>query len=218
MALPTVFLKAKGALTKAKNAYGVAKTAKSIKDDSEQGENVLSGLKKMIFLPVFISGGIFLFIILIFVTLLTYPFIVACGLFPNSSANASTIATGNAASVVDCAREQLGDPYVWAAEGPDSFDCSGLVTYCYREALGVSIPHYTGSQMTDSHFQTVSSVDELSAGDIILRGGNPPSHVGIYTGSGTVIHAPHTGDVVKEVSYDQFASSGGLTFRHYIGE
>lgn len=213
MALPTI----KSAVNKVKNAVGAAKTAKTLNYDSAQGSSILNGLKKVLFLPIFISGGIFLFIILTFIVLLTYPFIVAGGLFPNSSANASTTVTGNAASVLECARAQIGDPYVWAAEGPDSFDCSGLVTYCYREALGVSIPHYTGSQMTDSHFQTVSSVDELSAGDIILRGGNPPSHVGIYTGEGTVVHAPHTGDFVKEVSYDQFASSGGLTFRHYIG-
>ena len=123
------------------------------------------------------------------------------------------------AAIEACAREQIGDPYLWGGEGPDEFDCSGLVTYCYRQVYKVEIPHWTGSQVSDSRFVTVSSISQLSAGDIILDGGSDVSHVGIYTAKGTVIHAPRTGDVVKEVSLTQFQGglSGYETYRHYVG-
>ncbi len=136
-----------------------------------------------------------------------------------STSSSSTVGGTSASGVVNCAREQIGKPYVWGAEGPDSFDCSGLVTYCYRQALSVEIGHYTGLQMTDTHFTTVLSVNELSAGDIILDGGLNPSHVGIYSGEGTVIHAPTFGDVVREVSLLEFNGwvYGNETYRHYTG-
>ena len=127
--------------------------------------------------------------------------------------------TGKASSVAECARQQIGKPYIWGAEGPDSFDCSGLVTYCYREALGVEVPHWTVWQYSDPQFTTVSSVEELSEGDIILDGGSYPSHVGIYMGEGTVIHAPTFYDHVREVSLAEFYGwvGGAETFRHYNG-
>lgn len=140
--------------------------------------------------------------------------------FTNTAyANEGAASSGAASSVVDCARNQIGKPYVWGAEGPDSFDCSGLVTYCYREALGVTVGHWTITQYSDPQFITVSSVDELSAGDIILDGGSAPSHVGIYTGNGTVIHAPTFNDYVREVSLSEFYGwvAGNETFRHYNG-
>ena len=74
--------------------------------------------------------------------------------------------------------------------------------------------------MTDTKFKTVSSVDELAAGDIILDGGSiMPSHVGIYSGEGTVIHAPTFNDKVREVPLAEFYGwvTGNETFRHYVG-
>ena len=126
------------------------------------------------------------------------------------------IPTGSASAVVNEARGALGVPYVWGGESyTEGMDCSGLVVVCYKRALGVTLPHYTGSLMTDSHFTTVSSIDELTAGDIIVSA----SHVGIYTGEGTVIHEPKEGDVCREVSLEEFLawSSDEYIYRHYTG-
>jgi cell wall-associated NlpC family hydrolase len=94
--------------------------------------------------------------------------------------------------VVQVAYAQLGKPYVWGATGPNSFDCSGLTSYCYRHGAGMEIPR-------NSYDQAVCgprvSVSELQPGDILgFRGWG---HVGLYIGGGQFIQAPHTGDVVK---------------------
>lgn len=97
--------------------------------------------------------------------------------------------------VVDVAYAQLGKPYVWGAEGPNSFDCSGLTMYCYRVGAGISISH---SSYAQAYCGTPVSVSELAAGDILgFRGWG---HVGIYIGGGEYIHAPQSGDVVRVAS------------------
>jgi cell wall-associated NlpC family hydrolase len=94
--------------------------------------------------------------------------------------------------VVEVAYAQLGKPYVWGASGPDSFDCSGLVAYCYSVGAGIEITHSSYGQASCG---TPVSVSELQPGDILgFRGWG---HVGIYIGDGQFIHAPQTGDVVK---------------------
>lgn len=93
--------------------------------------------------------------------------------------------------VVAVARAQLGKPYVWGATGPDSFDCSGLTSYCYRVGAGMVIPR-------DSYGQSglpAVGVAELQPGDIL--GFHGWGHVGLYAGGDQYIQAPHTGDVVK---------------------
>jgi cell wall-associated NlpC family hydrolase len=95
---------------------------------------------------------------------------------------------------VDTALAQLGDPYVWAAAGPDAFDCSGLTQYAYA-AAGVSLPHSSSMQSTVG---TPVAYADLQPGDLVFFY-NPVGHVGIYIGNGQMIHAPHTGDVVKIV-------------------
>lgn len=84
-----------------------------------------------------------------------------------------------------------GDPYVWGAAGPSSFDCSGLMMWAYKQ-VGVNIPHYTVAQ-----FHAGRHVSHPQPGDLILF--YPPSlhHVGMYIGNGLMLHAPHTGDVVR---------------------
>ena len=93
--------------------------------------------------------------------------------------------------VVGVAMAQLGKPYVWGATGPNSFDCSGLTSYCYRVGAGMIIPR-------DSYGQEGLprvGVAEMQAGDII--GFYGWSHVGLYAGNNQYVQAPHTGDVVK---------------------
>ena len=92
-------------------------------------------------------------------------------------------------SVIGAAYSRLGCPYVWGAEGPNTFDCSGLVKWCYAKA-GKSLPH-SASAMKSSG--TVISVSSAQPGDILWR----PGHVAIYVGGNQYIHAPQTGDVVK---------------------
>ena len=101
--------------------------------------------------------------------------------------------SGNAAQVaVSTAMAQLGKPYGWGASGPDSFDCSGLTMFAYA-AAGVSLPHYTGAQINMGRHV---SWDEMQPGDLIFFGADL-HHMGMYIGGGQMIHAPHTGDVVK---------------------
>jgi cell wall-associated NlpC family hydrolase len=99
---------------------------------------------------------------------------------------------GRAAIAVAEAYRQLGKAYQWGASGPDTFDCSGLTMWAWGKA-GVSLPHYSGAQF---NVGTHVSQSELRPGDLVFFG-HPIHHIGIYIGNGQMIHAPHTGDVVK---------------------
>jgi cell wall-associated NlpC family hydrolase len=108
------------------------------------------------------------------------------------------VANSQAAQIaVDTALAQRGKPYVWAAAGPNSFDCSGLVEYAYG-AAGVGLPH--SSSMQSQMGRSVSR-SQLQPGDLVFFY-SPVSHVGIYIGNGQMVHAPTTGDVVKIASID----------------
>lgn len=96
-----------------------------------------------------------------------------------------------APDVVKVAYAQLGKPYRYAGSGPDVFDCSGLVMYCYAQ-VGVSLPH---SSYMQARCGVPVSYSELQPGDLVFFHGY--GHVGIYIGDGQYIHAPHTGDVVR---------------------
>ncbi len=96
-------------------------------------------------------------------------------------------------SVVEAAYSRLGGPYVWAATGPNSFDCSGLTQWCYRQ-VGISIPRVDTSQRAAA--SSILPVSEAQPGDILWMWG----HVGIYIGGGQYIHAPQPGDVVRIAS------------------
>lgn len=100
---------------------------------------------------------------------------------------------GTYSSVVEAAYSRLGCPYVWAATGPNSFDCSGLTQWCYRQ-VGISIPRVDTSQRAAA--TSVLPVSEAQPGDILWMWG----HVGIYIGGGQYIHAPQPGDVVRIAS------------------
>jgi peptidoglycan DL-endopeptidase CwlO len=102
--------------------------------------------------------------------------------------------SGRAAAAVNYAHAQLGKPYQYGADGPGSFDCSGLTMMAWA-AAGVSLPHSSRAQYTAT--SRVSKAN-LAPGDLIFRGYNGSiSHVSIYIGGGKSITAPQTGDVVK---------------------
>ena len=100
-----------------------------------------------------------------------------------------------AEQIISLARQQLGKPYVYGATGPNSFDCSGLVQYVYRQA-GVNLPR-TAAQQSNQGYSV--SMNNLQPGDLLFWG-NPGSayHVGIYTGNGKTLFAPQPGQTVKE--------------------
>jgi cell wall-associated NlpC family hydrolase len=109
--------------------------------------------------------------------------------------------SGGASVAVQWAYAEIGKPYVWAAGGPSSFDCSGLTQYVWGKA-GVYLGHYTGDQWNEGEHV---SRDELQPGDLVFFAYNDsePStihHVGIYVGGGMMIDAPYTGVNVRKES------------------
>jgi cell wall-associated NlpC family hydrolase len=102
---------------------------------------------------------------------------------------------GKAAQAARWALTQQLKPYVWGAEGPSSYDCSGLVMAAFQR-VGISLPHYTGDQWTAGRHIDRS---ELRAGDLVFFYSDL-HHVGIYLGGGMMVHAPRTGDVVRVAS------------------
>ncbi len=116
--------------------------------------------------------------------------------------SSTVVASSEAAQIaVDTAMAQRGKPYVWAAEGPDSYDCSGLMLYAYAQA-GISLPHSSAMQ---SQMGSPVSRSELQPGDLVFFY-SPVSHVGMYVGNGNMVHAPTFGDVVKVASIDAMGS------------
>jgi cell wall-associated NlpC family hydrolase len=100
----------------------------------------------------------------------------------------------------------LGIPYVWAGADPEhGFDCSGLTMYVYG-LLGIKLYHYSGYQWYEG---TRVPRAQLEPGDLVFfhMGPNGPGHEGMYIGGGLFVQAPHTGDVVKISSLDEYAFS-----------
>jgi cell wall-associated NlpC family hydrolase len=107
-------------------------------------------------------------------------------------------AAPQALAAVRFALAQLGKPYVWGAEGPDTYDCSGLVQTAYAGA-GVMLPRTARPQYLST---TPVPVTAMIPGDLLFFGPdannwNSIHHVGIYLGDGLMVHAPTTGDVVR---------------------
>lgn len=103
----------------------------------------------------------------------------------NTSSSTTSGSNANGGTIVSRAYSQLGKPYEWGAYGPSSFDCSGFVSYCLTGS-------YTrlGTTLT---FMGWPRVSNPQPGDVVTTA----THCGIYIGNGQMIHAPHTGDVVK---------------------
>ena len=110
----------------------------------------------------------------------------------------STPSTNKVQAVIDLAHKQLGKPYVWGAEGPNSFDCSGLIYYVYKNAASITLPRTSSDQYSAG---VAVSRSNLKAGDLIFSstdGTGNITHVAIYVGDGQMIHAPRNGKNVEK--------------------
>ena len=103
-------------------------------------------------------------------------------------------------TVLQTAAHEVGKPYVWGAEGPDSFDCSGLVQWSFA-AAGIRMPRVSQQQwFAGPHINYSAALP----GDLLFWHYDPTDpgnidHVAIYAGNGMMLVAPHTGDYVKYV-------------------
>ncbi|MEU5632627.1 NlpC/P60 family protein [Streptomyces rishiriensis] len=104
----------------------------------------------------------------------------------------SVPASGRAAAALAAVRSALGKPYVWGANGPSGFDCSGLMQWSYAQA-GVSLPRTSQAQ---AHAGRRVPLSQARPGDIVTYRSDA-SHVGMYVGNGQVIHAPYPGAPVR---------------------
>ena len=120
----------------------------------------------------------------------------------SSSSNSSTSVSVD--KVLNFAHQQLGKPYVWGAQGPNSFDCSGLIYYVYKNAANITLPRTSVEQ---SKFGTTVSKSNLKAEDLVFFDTNGPnngavSHVGIYAGEGQLIHASSSNKKIVKVNME----------------
>jgi cell wall-associated NlpC family hydrolase len=98
----------------------------------------------------------------------------------------------------------IGKPYVFGADGPGSYDCSGLTKAAWA-SVGVTLEHYTKDQWNEGR---AVSRDELQPGDLVFYYPGSLHHVAIYIGGGMVVHAPHTGDHVRMATIDRGPIAG----------
>jgi len=124
--------------------------------------------------------------------------------------------TADQRMLITYAMNEAGKPYVYAAGGPDAYDCSGFVQAVYKK-MGITIPRVSGSQATAG---TEAEPDSLQPGDILCFastvGGTSVSHVGIYLGYDKFIHAPRTGDAVRIATLEGSYRSRLVTARRFL--
>ena len=102
-------------------------------------------------------------------------------------------------------------PYVWGAEGPDAFDCSGLVKYALEKAFGKSFPHYSGDQYAMSR-----GVKDPQIGDLVFFGPGGRNHVGVYAGNGKVWSAMSPSSGIGMANVSDF-HEGAVSYRRIPG-
>jgi len=130
---------------------------------------------------------------------------------PNAKESAAKVKAetrnANITTFLDVAEAQLGDPYIFGNVGPNSFDCSGLIYYCLKQA-GSSLGRYNAagySQVDD--WEKITSMDDLQKGDLLFfsTNGKKIGHTGIYIGNGEMIDASSSnGKVVRRSCVSSF--------------
>ena len=99
-------------------------------------------------------------------------------------------------SIVRLARKHIGVPYKFGGKTPKGFDCSGFTSYIYKHAIGIRLAPSSKAQARQGHRVRVPEPGDL----IFFNTSGRASHVGIYIGKGSFIHAPRTGKNVEIVS------------------
>jgi len=115
-----------------------------------------------------------------------------------------TVSGSRGIRALNFAKAQLGDPYQYASDGPDSYDCSGLTSASWR-AAGVTLPRTSSAQYGVGRSVSRS---ELALGDLVFFY-SPISHVALYAGNEMIIHSPKPGGVVEymKMSYMPYAGA-----------
>ncbi|HVR81260.1 MAG TPA: C40 family peptidase, partial [Luteimonas sp.] len=120
---------------------------------------------------------------------------------PVTATTAEPASGGRIQTLLKRALALLGTPYRWGGTGTSGFDCSGMVGYVFKTALGIELPRVSREMATSG--QLVSDRSDLSPGDLVFFGRRGRvSHVGIYVGEGRFVHAPRTGKTVEVSSLD----------------
>ena len=109
---------------------------------------------------------------------------------------------GKIKTVLQKALALLGTPYRWGGTSPEKgFDCSGLVSYVFRNSLGIELPRVSRDQAQTG--ELIHDKSKLTAGDLVFFGRRGRvDHVGIYLGEGNFVHAPRTGRDVTVSTMD----------------
>src|SRR5581483_7562697 len=112
------------------------------------------------------------------------------------------------------ARKQRGKPYAYGADGPHSFDCSGLVRYVFLHSVHRSLPHNAAEQYYDLHH---ISRKHLEKGDLVFTDNGSITHVGIFDGHHKWWVAPHSGTHVQlqHIYHAHFVYARVLTYHHH---
>lgn len=133
--------------------------------------------------------------------LLVAPLAVLAGCMPfRPGLPGDSVTTDPGQILLQAAQSRIGAPYRYGGDGPDAFDCSGLVTYAHRQ-LGIAVPRTAAQQFAAARPVQRS---ELRPGDLVFfrlenRG---ISHVGIYAGDSRFVHAPQRGGHVRMADLD----------------
>ncbi|MBU8689634.1 peptidoglycan-binding protein [Priestia megaterium] len=131
---------------------------------------------------------------------------------PSTSTGSST-SSSSASKVISYGKRFMGTPYVWGGSAPGGFDCSGFITYVYRNAVGVSLPRTVASI-----YQTGTRVSSPQPGDIVFFETYKPgaSHAGIYLGNGQFLNASSSQGVTISSMSNSYWSKRYLGAKRYL--